>query len=143
MSLDFKLDNASLKGADEIMKKLEEKFNDRRVASIVNSSLNDAADKYVEGLAMSIASYADTGATVSETTRSRASKKASGMRTVRVGWNGPMKRYKLIHLNEFGYTRWGRTYSPRGMGVIQGYIDNAGPMFYSDVLANMKELVEQ
>lgn len=142
MSLDFKLDTASLTGADEIMKKLEEKFNERRVASIVNSSLNEAADKYTEGLAMSIASYADTGATVSETTRSRASKKASGMRTVRVGWNGPMKRYKLIHLNEFGYTRWGKTYSPRGSGVIQGYIDNAGPIFYSDVLANMKKLVE-
>lgn len=142
MSLNFDLDHASLKGADEIVKKLEEKFNARKVASIQNKSLNEAADKYTEGLAMSIASYADTGATTSETTRSRASKKASGMHTVRVGWNGPMKRYKLIHLNEFGYTRWGKSYSPRGMGVIQSYIDNAGPMFYSDVLANMKELVE-
>lgn len=142
MSHDFNLEHAKLKGADDIIKALEERFGERRVASIQNKALNEASDNYVEGLAKIIASYGDKFHTTAETTRSRASKKSTGYHTVRVGWSGPMKRYKLIHLNEFGYTRFGKTYSPRGMGVIQNYIDNAEPYFLSDVIEHMKELVE-
>ncbi|HDZ0037534.1 TPA: hypothetical protein RRP60_002736, partial [Staphylococcus aureus] len=31
---------------------------------------------------------------------------------------GPMNRKNIIHLNEHGYTRDGKKYTPRGFGVI-------------------------
>ena len=31
---------------------------------------------------------------------------------------GPTGRYRIIHLNEHGYTRNGKKYTPRGFGVI-------------------------
>lgn len=130
-----------IKGVDEVLNKLEEELGERKRATIENKALNNAAERYTDGLATAVAAYADEGYTTSETTHARASKKASGLRTVRVGWNGPMKRYKLIHLNEFGYTRFGVTYSPRGVGVIQGYIDSATPVFLSDMYDELKELV--
>lgn len=142
MSLDFTLENVELRGADAVLEELEKRLGERKRARIENRALNTSAKKYTEGLADAISVYADKGYTVEETTHSRASKKAHGRRTVRVGWNGPHKRYKLIHLNEFGYTRWGKTYSPRGMGVIQGYIDYAAPIFLEDMMKEMQVLID-
>lgn len=135
--------NFEIRGIDEVLEKMEEQLGDRRVATIVNKSLNEAGEIFKDGLAEAITSYKDTGATVEETTRSRASKKSNGVRTVRVGWNGPMKRYKLIHLNEFGYVRWGRRYNPRGMGVIRAYIDKSQKIYLKNVQEGMKELIER
>jgi len=128
--------NFEIKGADEIVANLEKQFSERRVSSIVNKAINTAADEYTEGLAKAISSYKDTGATVDETTHGRATKNSSGRHI------GPMQRYKLIHLNEFGYVRHGRSYSPRGMGVIQGYIDGSRNQFLSNMRENLSELVK-
>ena len=134
--------NFEIKGADEIVAILEKQFSERRVSSIVNKAINIAADEYTEGLAKAISSYKDTGATVEETTHGRATKNSSGRHIAKVGWRGPMQRYKLIHLNEFGYVRHGRSYSPRGMGVIQGYIDGSRNQFLSNMRENLSELVK-
>lgn len=135
--------NFEIRGVDEVIKALEEQFGDRRLTRIQNQAINEAAEKFKDGLAEAISVYQDTGATVDETTRSRASKKADGTRTARVGWRGPKQRYKLIHLNEFGYVRWGRSYSPRGAGVIRAYIDKSRNVYIKDIRTGLMELVER
>lgn len=143
MSLDFKGKNFQMSGVDELLKTLETQFGDRRMASIENTALNEAAENFKDGLAEAISVYEDTGETISETTRSRATKKAHGQRTVRVGWRGPKGRYKLIHLNEFGYVRWGKSYSPRGSGVIRAYVDKAGSIYVNDVRKGLIKIIER
>lgn len=143
MSLNVKGKNFEIRGVDELLKSIDEQFSERRSATIQNKAVNEAAEKFKDGLAEAIASYKDTGATVEETTRSRASKKADGTRTSRIGWNGPKQRYKLIHLNEFGYVRWGKRYNPRGMGVIRAYIDKSQKVYFENLKTGLMELIER
>lgn len=143
MSLNVKGNNFEIRGVDELIKQIDTQFSDRRSSTIQNKAVNEAAEKFKDGLAEAITVYKDTGATVDETTRSRASKKADGTRTSRVGWRGPKQRYKLIHLNEFGYVRWGRRYNPRGMGVIRGYIDKSENVYFEDLRNGLVELIER
>lgn len=143
MTLNVKGKNFEIRGVDEVIKSLDEQFSERRSSSIQNKAINKAAENFKDGLAEAITSYKDTGATVDETTRSRASKKADGTRTSRVGWRGPKQRYKLIHLNEFGYVRWGKKYNPRGSGVIRAYIDKAQNVYIKDIRTGLLELLER
>lgn len=143
MSLNVKGSNFELSGVDEVIKALDEQFSERRSSTIQNKAVNEAAEIFKDGLAEAISVYSDTGATVGETTRSRASKKADGTRTSRVGWSGPKKRYKLIHLNEFGYVRWGKKYNPRGSGVIRAYIDKSQNVYIENIRTGLMELVER
>lgn len=143
MSSNFSGKNFEIRGVDEVIKALDEQFSERRSSSIQNKTVNEATEIFKEGLAEAISVYSDTGATVGETTRSRASKKADGTRTSRVGWSGPKKRYKLIHLNEFGYVRWGKRYNPRGTGVIRAYIDKSQKIYIENIRTGLLELLER
>lgn len=130
-----------IKKLDEVLKNMEDKLGQRKVSRIVNKTLNDAGEEFKEGLAEAVSSYQDTGATVDEVTRGRSSRRG-GDYSLRVGWRGPKKRYKLVHLNEFGYVRWGRRYSPRGLGVIRNYIDSATQSYTAEVSRGLEELIE-
>lgn len=135
-----------IKGVEELLKKMESELGERKVSRVANKALNEAGEEFKEGLAKAVASYSNgsnesTGATADEIVIGRASKRG-GRRTVKVGWNGPKKRYKLVHLNEFGYTRWGKTYSPRGSGVIRKYIDVAGQQYILNVRRGLEELAK-
>lgn len=54
-----------------------------------------------------------------------------------IKWEGPMNRKNIIHLNEHGYTRDGKKYTPRGFGVIAKTL-NAGEFAYRQTI--MKSL---
>jgi len=115
-----------IKGMDEVLAKLEAKFSKGRVSRIENNALRIAGRLMAVKLKQAVASYRDTGATVMEITVGNP----KGGRTVRkisIGWSasGSGQRWRLVHLNEFGYTRWGRSYSPNGMGKIQGAFDSS------------------
>ena len=58
-----------------------------------------------------VSSYRDTGKTVIEVTTGKP-RLRGGVRTINVGWSGSGsgQRYRLVHLNEFGYTRYGKRY---------------------------------
>lgn len=130
-----------IKGLDEVLKNMEDQLGDRKVTRIVNSTLNEAGEEFKDGLAKAVSPYRDTGATEEEVVRGRASRRG-GAHSLRVGWAGPMKRYKLVHLNEFGYVRWGRRYNPRGMGVIRKYIDSSTGQYVSNVRKGLEEIMK-
>jgi hypothetical protein len=110
----------NVKGMDEVLANMEKKLGSRAVAQISNQALNVAGRYMAVQLKTAVASYRDTGATVNEIVVGKAKLKG-GVRTIGIGWDGSgtKQRYRLVHLNEFGYTRWGRSYSPAGMGKVQ------------------------
>ena len=113
-----------IRGLEEVLAAMEERLGTRKRTAVINNALKVASPIVETAVKTAVATYRDSGATFNEVVAT-APKKFQGIQKVRIGWNGPMARYALVHLNEFGYTRYGRRYSPAGMGKIQGAIDSS------------------
>lgn len=121
--------SVEVKGMDEVLAKLDQQFSPRRVNAYSKEALTIMGRFLAVQIKSAVATYKDSGATVFEIVVSTPRKK-DGTLTVKVGWDGmgSRQRWRLVHLNEFGYTRAGRTYHPRGIGKIQkAYDQNKTP----------------
>lgn len=118
--------DVTIRGMDEVLEKMEKKLGSAAVAKYSNQALQVAGRYMAVQLKNAVASYRDTGATVHEVVVGK-SKLKHGTRLVHIGWDGSGsgQRYRLVHLNEFGYTRFGRSYSPRGSGKVQNAWDSS------------------
>ena len=110
---------AELKGADEILKRLESKLGDAKIKRIANRSLKDTAKEMEVTFKEAVSVYKRTGETVSSVTSGGVSN-ASGMPKIKLGF-GAGSRWRLVHLNEFGYAK---NHHPRGFGVIRRYYES-------------------
>ncbi len=115
--------NVNVTGVDEILKELEQRLSPSKVTRVSNQALRIVGRYGVVKLKEAVRSYRDTGATYTQVTATEP-RKSGGGRMIKIGWSGDGNRWKLVHLNEFGYTRFGKTYSPRGLGKIQGVEDD-------------------
>ncbi|RRG09491.1 MAG: hypothetical protein DUD32_04685 [Lactobacillus sp.] len=118
--------SVNIKGMDEVLANMEKKLGQRAVSKYSNDALKVAGRYMAVKLKSAVGSYRDTGATVNEVTVGQP-RARGGVRNIKIGWDGggSKQRYRLVHLNEFGYTRFGRSYSPRGMGKVQNAFDSA------------------
>lgn len=117
--------SVEIKGMDEVLAKLDQQLGTRKVNAYSKEALTIMGRFLAIQIKNAVASYRDTGATVQEIVVSTPRKK-DGTLTVKIGWDGmgSRQRWRLVHLNEFGYTRSGRTYRPRGIGKIQKAYDS-------------------
>ncbi|VDG18310.1 gp9 protein [Lactobacillus plantarum JDM1] [Lactiplantibacillus mudanjiangensis] len=117
---------AEMHGVDEVLDKLAEKLSPGKLSRVENAALRVAGRRVAVELKNAVASYRDTGQTVLQVTVG-SPHSAGGMKRIRIGWHAG-SRWRLVHLNEFGYTRGGKSFSPRGMGKVQGAYDSSrGP----------------
>lgn len=108
-----------IKGIPELEKQLEKKFGKNAMRIKSDNVLEQASDYMLGEMKTHFESFKDTGASINEMTRTKPFTSAvDRQRTVLIEWVGPKDRYRLIHLNEHGYERNGRKYTPRGFGVI-------------------------
>ncbi|EMC0274951.1 hypothetical protein U9W50_000203 [Staphylococcus pseudintermedius] len=111
--------SVEVKGIAEVLKKVELKYGKRAVQEKVDRALNKASDLIVNNLKKEFESFKDTGASIEEMTKTKPFTKSSDYsRAILIQWEGPMNRKNIIHLNEHGYTRDGKSYTPRGFAVI-------------------------
>ncbi|EPD5419345.1 hypothetical protein ACSBFP_000329 [Staphylococcus pseudintermedius] len=111
--------SVEVKGISEVLKKVESKYGKRAMQQIADRALNKESDFVVSNLKKEFESFKDTGASIEEMTKSKPYTKASDhSRAILIQWQGPMNRKNIIHLNEHGYTRDGKSYTPRGFAVI-------------------------
>lgn len=117
--------SVEIKGMDEVLAKLDQQLGTRKVNAYSKEALTIMGRYLAVQIKNAVDSYRDTGATVQEIVVSTPRKK-DGTLTVKIGWDGmgSRQRWRLVHLNEFGYTRSGRTYRPRGIGKIQKAYDS-------------------
>ncbi len=110
-----------------VTKAIDRELSPSKASRIQNAAINKGAAKVADNLKNAFSKFKgseySTGATADEVTASRARKSAVGRRA-EVGWNGPKERYRLIHLNEWGYTKNGKRHKPRMMGTVQGSLEN-------------------
>jgi len=129
-------------GTDEILRNIESKLGTARANRIVNKALRDTGDEIVLITREAVAYYRDTGATYDEVVRGNVKGAGYGIKSIDVGWRGDLSRWRLVHLNEFGYTRFGKYVRPQGMGAIQKAADKSKTVAWENMRKGLEELVK-
>ncbi|WP_277295649.1 HK97 gp10 family phage protein [Streptococcus hyointestinalis] len=133
--------DVELTGLDEVIAKMTEKLGEARVNRVVNKAMREVAEEAEDDLKSAVSAFADTGQTVAQTTHSNVSRADYGIPTVKIGW-GQGSRWRLEHLQEFGYTRYGKSYSPRGRGVLRNYVNMYESKYKKQMQDKLKELAK-
>lgn len=76
--------------------------------------------------------FADTGASRDEMKISEVRTEGGNIK-VFIYWEGLRERYRIIHLNEKGYTRNGKRYMPRGVGAIARALRSSEAVYFQRV----------
>ncbi|ORI05534.1 hypothetical protein B5723_03205 [Mammaliicoccus sciuri] len=109
--------SVEIKGVRELVNQLEKKYGIENSKKVNDKALKKAGAYFEKELSSAFKTFEDTGASRKEINLSEP-KYLNGVRGIQVYWQGPMDRYRLIHLNEWGYTRDGKEYTPKGHAVI-------------------------
>ncbi len=133
---------SSVTGTEEILRNLEAKLGPARTNRVVNKALRDTADEIVLFSKEAVAYYRDSGATYDEVVKGNVKGASSGIKSIDVGWKGDMSRWRLVHLNEFGYTRFGKYVRPQGMGAVQKAADKAKSAAWKNMRDGLGELAK-
>mgnify|MGYP002673456313 FL=1 len=129
----------TIRGFEEIERKLIEKFSETRVKSIESKALRAAADEAMQDLKSTLSQFADTGDTVEGVVRGNVSR-TSGQPIIKIGNNG--KHWRLVHLENNGFTRYGKSYRYRSFGALQKFAASQGPKFVKSAQETLKELLK-
>lgn len=129
--------SVSVEGMDDIIKNIEAKLGTARTTRVINKTLKNYGNELKKDVEEAVSSYIDTGET-HDTVIVSGVKKGPPKR-VEVGW-GAGSRWRLVHLSEFGYTRFGKYVSPRGMGKLQGVVDKTEGSALQKLRSDMEEL---
>lgn len=124
-------------GMENLQKAITEACSGSNAKKIRKEALNAGGDVVVKQLKKNFESFKDTGYSQDEIMRTDARSK-NDVQELKIGWNGSHERWRLIHLNEFGYTKKGRQYTPRGFGVIGKTIEQAREEYTKTVAGGMR-----
>ncbi|XHB95498.1 HK97 gp10 family phage protein [Lactococcus garvieae] len=125
----------NISGFDEIVSKLEAKLSPARVQRVVNKALRTAADEAVNDLKAT----QGTGETEAGVSRGNVSR-ATGEAVIKIGNSG--KHWRLVHLNEFGYTRHGKTFSGARPGALRRFSQSQRTKFPERAKIILEELTQ-
>lgn len=126
----------SVQGQADILRALEAKLGKSRTTRVVNKALRNAGERNKKIVQKAVSSYIDTGKT-HELVISSGVK--SNPKRVETGW-ASKERAPIVHLNEFGYTRFGKYVRPRGMGKLQAATDEIKATSMAEMRADLEEL---
>lgn len=132
------MSNVEFKGIQETLKAMETKLGEKKTRTVTRKAINVGAEKVEKKLQTDMLVFKDKGYTIEEVVRKNATYR-NYKAEAEIGWNGPHQRYRLIHLNEWGYTRNGRQIKPRGFGVITKSLKNSEPVYLSTVEMEVKK----
>lgn len=121
-------------GQDRMMADIRARMN-RITGAQAKRAINAGGQIVYKNIEGAVSTYSGlpgtTGATRDETTFTMDTTR--GRVQGRVFWQGNRQRYRLIHLNEKGYTRNGKFYSPRGRGAIARAMDRSETAYFRTV----------
>lgn len=125
----------------EVMDYLTEKFGRRKMLKIYDEALTKAAEVVYKAVKANIRYFRDTGAEYAEVKLTDPFWE-SGLRTVRIYWEGEKHRYSIVHLNEKGFhARNGKFIRPKGMGAIDKALRSARKTFYDTYTKEVEKLL--
>lgn len=110
-----------IKGQKKLIEKLEEKFGEQAARRMSDEALRAGAPVFTKELDTQLQTFRDKGWTIEDVTISEPTD-VSGVRVLKVHWNGPHGRYRVVHLNEWGTVK---NPNPRGKGAIARALKNS------------------
>lgn len=130
--------SVEIKGLEELKKAIAEAYSGTKAKQIRKQAINAGGDRVVEQLKKNFDTFKAAGYSKDEIMRTDARTKGD-VEGLKIGWNGPHDRWRLIHLNEFGYTRKGKQYTPKGFGAIQKTIEQTKEDYLKTVYDEMRK----
>ncbi|NIK11191.1 hypothetical protein [Alkalibacillus almallahensis] len=116
-------------GMDKVLRSLEEELGEKAVQQISDAALNDAAQLFLAELKRQFEPWSDKGHSILEMTLSKPYWEGNA-RTIKVYWQGPHDRYRIIHLNEFGTVK---NPNPAGKGAIARALRNSEKAYHNAI----------
>lgn len=125
-------------GMEAVQKAILEAYSGTKAKSIQKAALDAGGNLVVEQLKENFEAFKDTGFSRDEIVKTNPKSK-NDIVQLQIGWNGPHKRWRIIHLNEFGYTKAGKQYTPKGFGTIEKTISESKNDYFRTVSEKMRE----
>lgn len=132
------MSDVEIKGVQETLKNLEKKLGSRKIRAITKEAVDAGAKQVEKILQKDMLVFKDKGYTIDEVVKTEAIFRNNQV-NAKIGWNGPHERYRIIHLNEWGYTRNGKQIRPRGFGVITKSLKDSEPLYFNTVAEEVKK----
>lgn len=107
--------SAEIKGVHQMLRKIGEKYGEGEMVKAQDKALRRGSKYFVSVLKTNFQVFRDTGASIEEIEVTDPYYIYGKTRMVKVHWQGPMNRYAIIHLNEWGTVK---NPTPRGKGAI-------------------------
>lgn len=125
---------AELKGFDEVLRNLEMRLGDEKVKRATSRALKATANETLEDFKVALEVFKDKGDTIESATAGRVTGLAAGVPVVKIGF-GEGSRWRLVHLNEFGYSK---NPHPRGFGVIRRFSESNAQKYKFRIASHLK-----
>lgn len=125
---------AELKGFDDVLRNLEMRLGDAKVKRATSRALKAAANETLEEFKGALQVYKDTGETIDSATVGRVTGLPVGVPVIKIGF-GAGSRWRLVHLNEFGYAK---NAHPRGFGVIRRFSESNAQKYKYRIANHLK-----
>ncbi|MDU0318238.1 hypothetical protein, partial [Staphylococcus epidermidis] len=111
--------SVKIKGIEGVTDKVHQEIQNL-ISKTETECLLKGAEVVKTAIIKEFGKFKDTGASINEIKISKPIK-FNNKSKVTLYWDGPNKRYKIIHLNEYGYTKHGKKKAskikPRGFGA--------------------------
>lgn len=120
-----------IKGVQQMMNEIRSRVEQVSKKDAVEA-MKDGSTVVYDKMQSNFELFKDTGASKDEMKVSEA-RTVGGKLIIYIYWQGPRQRYRLIHLNEKGYTRKGKRYMPRGVGAIARALRSSEEVYFQRV----------
>ncbi|PAD70884.1 hypothetical protein CHH83_01410 [Bacillus sp. 7586-K] len=127
--------SVKISGLENLMRQLEKRYGQQNMQRVSDKALLDGAKVFVKELKSQFESFKDTGASIEEITISEPMW-IGNVRTVKVHWQGPEGRFRIIHLNEWGTIK---NPNPQGKGAIARALKNAEKAYRNAIKKAIEE----
>ena len=125
---------AELRGFDDVLRNLEARLGGTKVKRATSQALKAVANETLEEFKGALQVYKDKGDTIESATVGRVTGLAAGVPVVKIGF-GEGSRWRLVHLNEFGYSK---NPHPRGFGVIRRFSESNAQKYKYRIANHLK-----
>lgn len=122
-------------GQKKLIQKLEEKLGERAVKQLSDEALRAGAPVFKKELNTQLETFRDSGGTIEDVTLTDPGD-APGGRALKVHWNGPNERYRLVHINEWGTIK---NPNPRGKGAIARALKDSQKEYRAAIKRKLEE----
>lgn len=129
-----------VEGLNQLLDDLEKRLGKEQLQRISDTGLKNASDVFVRELKSQLRTFSNKqgyseGYTYDEVQVSEPKWEGSE-RVIKVYWQGPHSRYRIIHLNEWGTVK---NPNPAGKGRIAAALKNSEKAYHEAIRRALKE----